>query len=112
MAVVLVENKLLEKDFNKAKEDYQSYIKITIDITGEVVALGGEFHADAEKVLLENGSLQENIWGGGVNLETKQFETNAIINLKPGKNESTEILNPQIREKFLLIAKKVLQEYV
>ncbi len=112
MAVVLVKNQLSQADFQKAQEDYQSYIKITVDIDRGVAALGGEYHADAEKVLLENGSSQSNIWGGGLNLETKQFETNAIINLRPRKNESTEILDLQIRNKFLTICKRILENYV
>ncbi|OGV89192.1 hypothetical protein A2Z41_01860 [Microgenomates group bacterium RBG_19FT_COMBO_39_10] len=112
MAIILVEDKLTKEDFQKAREDYESYIKLTIDIEQEKAALGGEYHADAEKLLLNQGSKQENIWGGGVNLETKQFETNAIINLRPGKNDSPEILDPQTRNDFLKIAKKVLKNYV
>lgn len=112
MAIILVENKPSKEDFQKAKEDYESYIKLTIDIERQIVALGGEYHTDAEKLLLDQGLNQENIWGGGVNLETKQFETNAIINLRPGRNDSTEILDPKTREKFLMIAKRVLKDYV
>lgn len=112
MAIILVEDRPSKEDFQKTKEDYESYIKLTIDIERQMVALGGEYHADAERLLLDEGSKQENIWGGGVNLETKQFETNAIINLRPGKNDSTEILDPKTREKFLMIAKRVLKGYV
>jgi len=112
MAVVIVKNKLSEKDFQEAKKDYQSYIKLTIDIEQEIIALGGEYHADAEKILLEQGSKQGDIWGGGLNLETKQLEANAIINIRPGRNESAEILEPKIREKFFEIAKKFLGKYV
>lgn len=112
MAIVIVKDKLERIDFEKAKEDYQTYIKITLDLKKEIVVLGGEYHADAEKLLLDQGSLQKNIWGGGVNLETKQLETNAIINLRPGENDSPEILDPKKREKFLKIAKEVLRDYV
>lgn len=112
MAIVLIKNKLSEKDFQKAKEDYKGYVKITADLEKKVVALGGEYHADAEKLLLEQGSKQENIWGGGLNLETGSFETNAIINLRPGQNDSPEILDPLKRKKFLTLAEKVLKDYV
>jgi len=46
-----------------------------------------------------------------LNLETRNFETNAIINLRKG-NDSTEILDPETRKKFLRIAKRVLKDYV
>ncbi|KKQ53023.1 hypothetical protein A2865_02715 [Candidatus Woesebacteria bacterium RIFCSPHIGHO2_01_FULL_39_17] len=111
MAIVVVEDKLTKEDFEKAREDYKIYIKITIDLKKETVVLGGEYHADAEKLLLERGSRQENIWGGGVNLETGNFETNAIINLRRGNN-STEILDPEKRKEFLRIVRRVLREHV
>jgi hypothetical protein len=112
MAIVLVKNTLSLADFQKACKDYQSYLKITIDIEQEAIALGGEYHADAEKVLLENGSRQENIWGGGVNLETGQYETIAMVNLRAGRNNSTDILDARARDKFLKLAQKILQAYV
>lgn len=112
MSVVLIKDKLTNEQFREAKKDYSTYIKITIDVMNNFVAVGGEYHADAEKVLLENGARQENIWGGGVNLETNSFETNAIINIRPGKNPSSEIIDLIKRERFLVLAKKALKTYV
>lgn len=111
MGIVFVKDELTAKDFKEARKDYGSYIKVTIDIENETCVVGGEYHADAEKVLLAKGSKQKDIWGGGVNLETGSFETNAIINLRRGNN-STDILEPEKRERFLLIAKKILKDYV
>jgi len=45
---------------------YQSMIKFVVDIDRKLLALGGEMHADAEKLLLENGSRQENLWGANI----------------------------------------------
>lgn len=112
MPIVVVKDKLSKQDFEEARRDYETYIKITTDLKQEVAALGGEYHADAEKLLLAQGSSQDDIWGGGVNLETGRFETNAIINLRAGKNDSTEILDPKKRERFLELARKILAGYV
>ncbi len=112
MAIIIVFNKPTAEEFAKAKEEYKSYVKITVDLEKETIALGGEYHADVEKILLEKGSQQKDIWGGGINLETGQLETNAIINLRGGKNDSTEILNPTIRKRFLQIAGRILKDYV
>lgn len=112
MGIVVLEGKLTKEQFGKAKEDYQVYVKITADLETGAVVVGGEYHSDAEKVLLERGSKQENIWGGGVNLETKSFETNAMINLRAGKNDSTEILDPLKRAMFLKIVKRTMGEFV
>jgi len=112
MPIVVVKDRLSKEKFEEARRDYETYIKITADLEREVVALGGEYHADAEELLLAQGSYQDDIWGGGVNLETGQFETNAIINLRADKNDSTEILDPKKREKFLELARRVLADYV
>jgi len=112
MSVVIVKDNISRQEFEEARRDYETYIKITADLERGIVALGGEYHADAEAVLLEQGSHQEDIWGGGVNLETGQFETNAIVNLRAGKNDSTEILDPKKRERFLELARKILADYV
>ena len=54
------------------------------------------------------GSKQEDILGGGINLGTKVFATNALINMRPRFNQSAEILNEKKRLIFLKIAKKYL----
>ncbi len=112
MAIIISREEISEKEFKRAREDYDGYIKLTIDIEKQIVALGGEYHADAEEILLKQGSRQDDIWGGGFNLETKRFETNAIINIRGDKNDSTEILDYDKREKFLRIARRVLKKYV
>lgn len=112
MAIVLVKDKISKEEFQKAREDYKSYIKITADLNSGMVVFGGEYHADAEKLLLGKGAKQENIWGGGFNLEAKQIEANVIINIKPTVNDSPEILDKAIREKFFYLAKKILGKYV
>jgi len=112
MAIVILKSKLAQEDFEKAREDYKTYIKITIDIENGIVVLGGEYHADAKKMLISEGSKQKDIWGGGLNLKTKETETNAMINIRAGRNSSTEIIDPQLRRKFVNLTKKVLNKYV
>lgn len=102
MSLIRVDENLTKDDLTKAREDYEFYIKITVDLAQEIVIVGGEYHAAAEKKLLEEcGSRQEDIWGGGFDVREKKFETNAIINLRPGANESMEILDPDLRRHFL-----------
>jgi len=43
--------------------EYRSMIKIAVDIRRNILAGGGEMHADCEQILLEDGSEQEDIWG-------------------------------------------------
>lgn len=106
--IIVLEKPATVEEIKKARKDYQNYLKITLDVEKKIVAIGGEYHADAETKLLKLGCQQVDIWGGGLDLVSKKFETNAIINLRAGQNPSTEILDPRIREKFLAIVKKFL----
>lgn len=105
MTVILINGFVTKKDIEKASEDYGSYIKITADIVLETVVIGGEWHADGEKILLENGSKQSDIWGGGIDYKTKEIDFNSLINIRPGINESMEILDKDIRNKFAGLVK-------
>jgi len=113
MSVLIIREQARDNEIKKAGEDYDNYIKLTIDIEKEVIALGGEFHADAEEELLRTGSKQKDIWGGGLNLETGEIETNAIINIRPRQNNpSNEIIDSKVRERFINIARNFLKNYV
>jgi hypothetical protein len=106
MAIIVLQKTLTKKDIKNAREDYPNYIKITADLLQEIVAIGGEYHADAEKVLLENhGSKQKDIWGGGYNIDLGVFETNAVINIRQPDNPSSEIIDSFARENFLKLVK-------
>lgn|SRR3972149_822847 len=100
-----------DRDIKKASTDYPNYVKITIDIDKELVAIGGEYHADAEKKLLELGAKQKNIWGGGLDLITKELETIAMINVRARLNPHQDIQTPNIKAKFLSLAYKFLKKY-
>jgi len=109
MAIVVV-RELSKSDVLKAREEYHEYIKITTDLSNKIVAIGGEYHADAEEILIKDFQCKsENIWGGGYNLKLKKFETNAILNIKPEVNDSLEIIDAKIREIFLEIVKDKLK---
>lgn len=106
MAVVFVKDKVSPENIEVASEEYGRYIKITVDIQKEAMVIGGKWHVDGEKVLLEKGSRQEHTWGGGIDQKTKNIETIALINLRPKLgNNSQEILDPKRREKFVRIVK-------
>jgi hypothetical protein len=95
------------EDIEKAKERYEVYIKTVIDIRKEICAAGSDMHADSEKLLLEKDSSQNDLWGGGINLETHEIDFNSFINIRPTQeNTSIEIQNPQVRETFMRLMKR------
>jgi hypothetical protein len=64
-------------------------------------------HFEGETLLLEQGSLQRNIWGGGIDLETKEIDHNSFVNIRPQDNNTkNEIQSEEIKKKY-----KELTEY-
>lgn len=72
-------------------EVHSSYVKLAVDIRRGVLAGGGEFHADCEAVLIEDGSRKEDIWGADWIPEQKQVRCSALINIRPRLNPAMEI---------------------
>ena len=90
-------------------EDFDGYIKLVVDTEREILAGGGERHFDGEQALLKEGSNQKDLWGGGLDLETKEIDFNSIINLRPNQNNpSRDILSVDVRNKFDSIVKRLL----
>lgn len=106
--MTLIKKPLTAKEINNLKKQFGEYFKITADVKiGNLVA-GCKLHADGEKVLLEQGSNQKNIWGGGINLVDKEIDGTAVLNYRPNlNNPSMEILDSQIRNKFFEVIKNI-----
>ena len=93
-----------KEELEKLKEIFDVYIKTVIDINKKVCSAGMDRHFEGEKILLEQGSKQSNIWGGGVDLETKTIDFNSFINIRPNDNNtSNEIQDSEIRKKYELL---------
>jgi len=88
---------------------FGNLVKAVVDIERNIMAVDGELHADEEKMLLEDGSRQENLWGINVYPEMDRsgpdfVEFDSMINLRPRqKNLTRGIDNPDVREKILVI---------
>lgn len=90
-------------------QQFDGYIKVVVDVEQEILAGGAERHVDCEQILLSQGSRQQNLWGGGVDMETSEIDYNSIINLRPSANNpSRDILSQEMRKKFDTIVKRLL----
>jgi len=108
--IVVLRKKATPQNLKKASEEFGDYIKIVVDLKRRMVAIGGRLHSDAEKVHLQEGSLQKDIWGGGFDIKSGRIDTQAVINIRPNqKNDSMEILDPKTRNKFIKIAQRFLK---
>jgi len=80
---------------------FEDMVKYVVDIERRVVAIGGDLHADAEALLLEAGSLQDELWGANYypgRGEEGCIEYTSLINIRPAQgNRSMEVQDPAIR---------------
>ena len=67
----------------------------------KICSAGCDRHVESEKILLEQGSRQEDLWGGGIDIQTYVIDCNSFINIRPGQGNTTnELLDPAIRKEF------------
>ena len=87
------------------------YIKLAVDIERGILAGGGELHADCEKVLLDCGCHQVNIWGANWYPESQRIEHESLINIRPRQNNRSMIIqDPLIRDSVARIIKGLLAQ--
>ena len=67
-------------------------------------------HVDGEQLLLEDGSKQKDLWGGGLDLETGEIDFDSMINIRPSDNNpSREVLSQEIRKKMENFIRELLR---
>jgi len=82
-------------------ESLESYVKIAVDIEKKTLAGGGTLHADCESVLLENGSIQRDIWGADWIPFLNAVTYESLINIRPSQQNFTmEVADPDLRNKI------------
>jgi len=94
------------EEIEKLREKFEVYIKTVIDVRQKICSAGCDRHFDSEKLLLEKGSDQNDLWGGGIDLETMMVDFNSMINIRPAQqNTSNEIQDLNIRKEFEQLTK-------
>jgi hypothetical protein len=73
-------------------EELKTYIKLAVDVERKIVAGGGEWHADCEQLLLDQGCRQENIWGADWYPDQKLVGFESLINIRPRQNNRTSLI--------------------
>ena len=108
--IIVIRSKIDPESRRKVAEDFKGYIKVVVDVKRRILAAGGEKHVDGERLLLEDGSRQEDLWGAGLDLETSEMDFDSLINLRPTQNKSREILDEDIRKKVEVVIKSLLMD--
>ena len=86
--------------------------KCVADVRLGSLALDAELHADLERMLLENGSAAEDLWGFNLypDEEGEDFiEYDSLINIRSWQNNPTrDVLDPDIREAI----KQIVEQFI
>jgi len=105
MNIKIVKDKISTAELKEiSKEFYVSMVKGVVDIENEIMALGGEYHIDANGVLIMEGSKQSDIWGFNIVFERSRdswIEYISLINIRPQVgNMDMEVQDNLIRDKM------------
>ena len=80
---------------------FDTYIKTVIDVRLKICSAGMDRHFQGEEILLKQGSNQSDIWGGGIDMESKTIDFNSLINIRPlDNNNSNEIQDKEVRQTY------------
>ena len=113
MEIKIVKDKISIEEIKRlAEESFGDMLKAVVDVEKEIMALGGEFHSDANKVLTDKGSNKKDVWGINIypdKLKEERIEFNSLINIRPSvNNRSLNIEDVKIRNKIRHIVDKLI----
>ena len=95
-----------------AQNTFGDMIKCVADVKEGLLALDADLHADLERMLLEKGSAQENLWGFNLWVEEEGddfIEFDSLINIRSWQgNPSRDVVDPDIREAIKAIVNKYI----
>jgi len=88
-------------------------IKAVVDVKQCILGLDAELHADIEKELLAQGSMQADLWGINLypEMEGDDFiEFDSLINIRPYQgNRSRDVQDPAVRKQIIDVVNSLIQ---
>ena len=114
MNIKIVKDKISTDELKEmGKEFSRSMIKGVVDIEKEIIAFGGEYHADANEILIHNGSNQVDMWGFNIIFDRPKdswIEYISLINIRPQAGSlDMEVQDNTLRERMkAIINSKIL----
>ncbi len=87
-------------------------VKGVVDIKKQIMVIDGAMHADEEKILLDAGSNQDNLWGINIYPEMANddfIEFDSIINIRPRLNNFSRSIED---ESIKLTIRKIVNQLI
>ena len=90
-------------------KEYESMIKIVVDIRRRILCGGGEMHSDCESALLDDGSEQDDLWGANWYPTEQEIVFESLINIRPRLgNRNILIQDEALRQQVESITREIL----
>ena len=110
----IISQSISHNDLKKMLPGYfGDMIKAVVDIRKSIIGIDAELHADIEKELLTQGSLQADLWGINLypEMEGEDFiEFDSLINIRPYQgNRSRDVQNPDTRAHIIATVNRLIQ---
>ena len=112
--MVIIDKTISLKEIADMQDNFfGDMVKAVVDTERGLLAVDAELHADLEKLLLEDGSVQQNLWG--INLYPENngedfIEFDSMINIRPYQdNPSRDVLNPENRDKICQVVNNLIK---
>ena len=107
--IYLLEEKSTAAQMQEMLQEYESMVKIVVDIRRKILAGGGEMHSDCETVLLDDGSEQDDLWGANWYPDEQRIAFESLINIRPHLgNRNILIQDEGLRQKVEAITREIL----
>lgn len=95
-----------------AGNTFGDMVKAVADVNRGTIALDANLHADLERLLLENGSRQEDLWGFNLWVDEQGegfIEFDSLINIRSWQgNPTRDVLNPDVRNAIVGIVNRFI----
>jgi hypothetical protein len=110
MSILIIRKPATRSEIAEMSGEFEATIKLAVDLEREILAGGGELHADCEQALLQDGSRQEDVWGGDWYTETREVGFESLINIRPRQdNRGLALQSPELRQRFEAIVRRLLE---
>ncbi len=110
--IIVKESIRIDEVKNMLGNFFTDMLKGVVDVEKKELALDAELHSDLESLLIENGSLQNDLWGINIypNLDDEDFlEFDSLINIRPSdNNKSRYVENESIRNEIIKIVNNLI----
>lgn len=107
--IYLLKEPVTPAQIQEMLQEYETMIKIVVDIRKRILSGGGEMQADCESVLLDDGSEQDDLWGANWYPGEQRIDFESLINICPRLgNRSIVLQDDKLRSQVESVTREIL----